>query len=119
MMRKAQASARGSVVEADIEAFARPMTPGDIFDETAGPGAHLAEGTRRMIQTACRRWLGFLKANYPEALLGTARRPHHAGARARLHRPPQSRDGRTTVAIVVDNLYYAARLIAPEQIGGG
>ena len=28
---------------ADIEAFASAFTPGDIFDETAGPGAHLAE----------------------------------------------------------------------------
>jgi len=42
---------------ADIEAFARVYEPGDVFDETAGPGAHLAEGTRRMIQTAWRRWL--------------------------------------------------------------
>jgi hypothetical protein len=44
---------------ADIEAFVSAFAPGDIFDETAGPGAHLAEGTRRMIRTAYRRWLGF------------------------------------------------------------
>ena len=44
----------------DVEAFALVYRPGDPFDETAGPGAHLAEGTRRMIRTAWRRWLGFL-----------------------------------------------------------
>ena len=46
---------------ADIEAFAKAFEPGDIFDETAGPGAHLAEGTRRMIQdrlSALARLLG-------------------------------------------------------------
>ena len=42
----------------------RVHEPGDIFDETAGPGAHLAEGTRRMIKTAYRRWLGFLKEHH-------------------------------------------------------
>ena len=54
---------------ADIEAFAIAFAPGDIFDETAGPGAHLAEGTRRMIRTAYRRWLGFLKEHYSADLL--------------------------------------------------
>ena len=29
---------------ADIEAFASAYEPGDIFDETAGPGAHLCGG---------------------------------------------------------------------------
>ena len=32
--------------ETDIEAFARAYAPGDMFDDTGGPGAHLAEGTR-------------------------------------------------------------------------
>ena len=53
----------------DIEAFAMVYEPGDVFDETAGPGAHLAEGTRRMIRTAWRRWLGFLAEHYPDELL--------------------------------------------------
>ena len=30
--------------EADREAFRAAYEPGDVFDETAGPGAHLAEG---------------------------------------------------------------------------
>ena len=46
--------------EADREAFRRAYEPGDVFDETAGPGAHLSEGTRRIIRTTYRRWLGFL-----------------------------------------------------------
>jgi hypothetical protein len=38
--------------ETDIEVFLRAYEPGDIFDETGGPGAHLAEGTRKIIRTA-------------------------------------------------------------------
>ncbi|MBN9023312.1 MAG: hypothetical protein J0H08_14725 [Rhizobiales bacterium] len=52
--------------EADRQAFAAAYLPGDIFDDTAGPGAHLAEGTRRMVETVYRRWLGFLMGEYPE-----------------------------------------------------
>jgi hypothetical protein len=100
---------------ADIEAFASAFAPGDIFDETAGPGAHLAEGTRRMIRTAYRRWLGFLKEHCSGDLLQAPAdriRPDrvrafidHLGAEV----------GSTTVAINIDNLCYAARLIAPER----
>ena len=32
--------------EADRAAFRAAYEPGDVFDGTAGPGAHLAEGTR-------------------------------------------------------------------------
>jgi len=52
----------------DIRAFVEAYLPGDIFDETAGPGAHLSEATRRMIHTAWRRLLGFLTSSCPEAL---------------------------------------------------
>src|SRR5436190_8149734 len=55
--------------QADRAAFRAAYEPGDLFDGTAGPGAHLAEGTRRMIGFGYRRWLGLLKANYPEDLL--------------------------------------------------
>jgi hypothetical protein len=54
--------------EADRAAFRVAYEPGDPFDETAGPGAHLAEGTRRMTKFSYRRWLGFVKANYPDDL---------------------------------------------------
>ena len=33
--------------EADRAAFRAAYEPGDLFDGTAGPGAHLAEGTRQ------------------------------------------------------------------------
>jgi hypothetical protein len=45
--------------EADCDAFRAAYKPGDVFDETAGPGAHLADGTREMIRLVYRRWLGF------------------------------------------------------------
>jgi hypothetical protein len=54
--------------EADRAAFRAAYEPGDVFDGTAGPGAHLSEGTRKMIEIYYRRWLGFLKANYPDDL---------------------------------------------------
>ena len=100
---------------ADIEAFASAFTPGDIFDETAGPGAHLAEGTRRMIKTAYRRWLGFLKEHYSGDLLqAPADRIRPDVARAFIeHLGAEVKP--TTVAINIDNLHYAARLIAPER----
>jgi hypothetical protein len=52
--------------EADRAAFRAAYEPGDVFDETSGPGAHLAEGTRKAIEFTYRRWLAFLKANYPD-----------------------------------------------------
>jgi hypothetical protein len=50
--------------EADRDAFRAAYEPGDVFDETAGPGAHLSEGTRKMIQVGYRRWLGFFNTNH-------------------------------------------------------
>jgi hypothetical protein len=101
--------------EADVRAFANAYEAGDLFDETAGLGAHLTEGTRRMIRTAYRRWLGFLKEWYPSDLLKpladriTPERVRtfidHLGGEVRP----------TTVAHVVDNLCYAARLMAPRN----
>ena len=54
--------------EADRQSLRAAYEPGDIFDETAGPGAHLAESSRKAIKFAYRRWLGFLKANYADDL---------------------------------------------------
>jgi integrase/recombinase XerD len=87
--------------------------PGDIFDETAGPGAHLAEGTRKAIWFACRRWLGFLKENYPDDLSkAPAERITPEQVRAYIeHLSAEMRP--TSVAITVGRLYAAARLIAP------
>jgi len=101
--------------EDDLKAFEKVYEPGDLFDETAGPGAHLAEGTRRIIRTACRRWLGFVSAHYPEDLLkAPADRITPERVRALIdHLREEVRP--TTVAHVVYNLCYAARLMAPER----
>jgi integrase/recombinase XerD len=100
---------------ADIAAFAKAYEPGDIFDETAGPGAHLAEGTRRMIQTAYRRWLGFLTEHRPGALLEPPPERITPDRLRDLKEHLSVEVRATTVAHVVDNLHYAARLIAPER----
>jgi hypothetical protein len=100
---------------ADREAFRAAYEPGDIFDETAGPGAHLSEGTRRTIETAYRRWLGFLNAKYPEDLL-KPRADRITQERVRSFVDQLSHEVRwTTIAHVIDNLCYAARLIAPAD----
>jgi hypothetical protein len=99
--------------EVDREAFRAAYEPGDVFDETAGPGAHLAEGTRTWIRFTYRRWLGFLKTNYPDDLsLPPAERITPARVRAFIeHLSAEMRP--TSVAITVGRLYAAARLIAP------
>jgi hypothetical protein len=100
---------------ADIEAFAIAFAPGDIFDETAGPGAHLVEGTRRMIRTAYGRWLGYLKEHYPDDLrLAPAERISPDRVRVFIDHLT-TEVAPATVAIVIDNLCYAACLIAPGR----
>jgi hypothetical protein len=101
--------------KADIEAFAEVYEPGDMFDETAGPGAHLGDGTRKMIGTAYRRWLGFLKEHHPDGLLAPPADRITLDRVRRFVRHLEKENKSTSVAIVIDNLCYAARLIAPER----
>jgi integrase/recombinase XerD len=100
---------------ADHAAFEAAYAPGDIFDDTSGPGAYLAEGSRRMIGTVYRRWLGFLKQTHPEdLLLAPIDRLTPDRVRAfieclRVEVKP------TTLAIAGSNLLYTARLFAPRR----
>ena len=89
--------------------------PGDLFDGTAGPGAHLAEGTRKAIEFTYRRWLGFLNANYPDDLsIAPADRITPERVRAFIdYLSPQIKPN--TVAITVQRLRAAARLINPTM----
>ena len=99
--------------DADREAFRRAYQPGDIFDENRGPGAHLSQGWRRMIETTYRRWLGFLAEYYSgELLKPLADRITPELVRAFVeHLSAEVRA--TTVALSIANLHAAARLIAP------
>lgn len=99
--------------EADREAFCAAYEPGDVFDETAGPGAHLSPGTREMIKVGYRRWLAYLKANYPDDLsLPPAERIKPQRVRSFIeHISAETKP--SSVAIVVQSLYAAAKLIAP------
>ena len=77
--------------EADIEAFASAYEPGDIFDESRGPGAHPRRGHAQDDQDRLAALAGLfgraLSGRSPEA----AGRPHYARPGARLHRPPWCR----------------------------
>jgi integrase/recombinase XerD len=99
--------------EADREAFRAAYEPGDVFDETAGPGAHLAEGTRVMIRTTYRCWLGFLKVScLDDFSLPPAERITPERVRAFIdHLSGGNRA--TSIALNVAQLCTAARLIAP------
>ena len=101
--------------DADIQAFETVYAPGDIFDETNGSGAHLAEGTRRFIETTYRRWLGFLRKNHAEdLLLAPAQRITAIRVRSFIEQI-RIEVRATTVATGVGGLHYAARLIAPNE----
>lgn len=104
--------------DADRHAFDHAFAPGDIFDETCGPGAHLAAGTRKMVTTVYRRWLGYLDGATPAVLeLDPAARITLPRVRAFVeHLEAEVRP--TTVAHCARNLHYAARLIAPETNWG-
>jgi integrase len=99
--------------EADHKAFRSVYEPGDVFDDTAGPGAHLSDGSRRMIRCIYRRWLGFLNAKYPDDLsIPPAERITPERVRGFIE--DLIADTRaSTVAIASARLYDAARLIAP------
>ena len=100
--------------EPDREAFRAAYEPGDVFDETAGPGAHVSEGTRKMINFSYRRWLGYLKSNYPDDLsLPPAARIKPQRVRGFIeHLSAQSKP--ITIATAVHLLHAAAKLIAPS-----
>jgi integrase/recombinase XerD len=99
--------------EVDREAFRAAYESGDIFDGTAGPGAHLAEATRGAIRFTYRRWLAFLKAHYPDDLsMPPAERITPERVRAFVDHL-SAEIGASSVAAAYDRLYAAARLIAP------
>jgi integrase len=100
--------------EADRIAFAKAYEPGDVFDETNGPGSHHSEGWRRMVRTSYRRWLAFLKEHYPADLL-RAPAMRITPERVRFFVEHLSGEVRpSTVAIEIANIYAAAQLISPE-----
>jgi integrase/recombinase XerD len=104
----------GEWPEVDRTVFEAAFAPGDVFDETAGPGAHLAEPTRGMIRFAYRRWLGFLKTNYPDDFsMDPAGRITPERVRAYIENL-SAEVKPTTVTAAIGRLYAAARLIAPK-----
>jgi hypothetical protein len=99
--------------EADRAAIQTACEPGDIFDESPGPGTHHSEGWRRMILTTYRRWLGFLAAHRSADLL---KPPVDRITPQRIrdfieHIEAEVRP--MTVSMAVAHLHCFARLVAP------
>lgn len=100
---------------ADHAAFDAAYRPGDIFDETLGPGAHHSEGTRRIMRTIWRRWLGFLADHYPSDLMKPPAE-RITPERVRTFVEYLSGEvGSTSVAMTVAQLYAATSLTAPAM----
>jgi len=99
--------------QADREAFRAAYQPGDVFDETAGPGAHLSEATREMIRSTYRRWLGFLKSSHPDDFsMSPTERIAPERVRAFINHL-SAEVSPSSVAIAGAQFYSAAQLIAP------
>src|SRR5262245_53136073 len=98
----------------DHAAFEIAYAPGDIFDASNGPGAHLAEGTRRMIRTDYGRWLAFLQKADPSAFrVAPAGRISPERVQAFIERLALEVRP-TSLAFTIGNLLCAARLFAPD-----
>jgi len=101
--------------QTDHEAFLKVYALGDIFDDTAGPGVHLADGTRGHIEMVYRRWLGFLNNHHQAALLlppaDRITLHHIRGFIEELNVTNRT----TSILAVIDKLHLGARLIAPSQ----
>ena len=67
-MRRSKHLPKRCMPSADVEIFRKAYTPGDLFEETGGRGAHFTPGMRKMIDTAYRRYLGFLSEYQPYEL---------------------------------------------------
>ncbi len=101
--------------DADMQAFKAVYAPGNIFDETNGPGAHLAQGTRCTIETTYRRWLGYLHLNKTDDLqLSPTTRITPARVRTFIEQI-RTEVRPTSVTFNINGLFYAARLIAPHK----
>ena len=112
-MRTLKYLPEGGWPEADRNALHAAYEPGDIFDGTVGPGAYLAETSRKAIKYAYGQWLGFVKANSPDEFsMAPPVRITPQRVRAFIEHLMTERKP-TSVAIAVAHLYFAARLIAP------
>lgn len=100
--------------DADRQAFDRAFEKGDIFDETAGCGVHLSEGTKTFVEMVYRRWLGFITARHPGDL---DIEPGKRLTRERIEQfvtdlEPTYRS--TSILATIGGLHHAARLIEPD-----
>jgi integrase/recombinase XerD len=101
--------------EADIEAFRKGYLEGDPFDGGGGGGSHWTKGTRLYVETAYRRWLGFLDCQDPSSLaLCSEDRIDRSRVRSFIEHLQQEVRS-TTVCLNVEGLLAAAQMIAPER----
>ncbi|MEW9837521.1 tyrosine-type recombinase/integrase [Mesorhizobium marinum] len=93
--------------------FEAARQPRDIFDEDDAAHGNWSAGTWRQVETAYRRWLGFLQSEHPEELLllPEARITPERVRGFVEHLALSIRD--TSIVINLDGLLMAARFLAP------
>lgn len=101
-----------SFPDADLKALRAAYEPGDVFDDTVGPGTHLAPGTRKTILTAYRRWLGFLSLD--ERAAPPVDRITRARVRAYVDHLSADLQP-NSIAAYLAGLFYFARFAAPTH----
>jgi site-specific recombinase XerD len=94
--------------------FEAARQPRDIFDENPAPCAGWSAGTWQQVETAYRRWLGFVKLYHPEDL----RLPPEARiAKVRVRSFVEHLEATvraTSIVINLNGLVMAAYLLAPD-----
>jgi len=99
----------------DRSAWAAAFKPGDLFEGDAGPGAHMAHGSRKFLTYGYARWLAYLSAKHPELLdEPPSARVHKTVLRGYIA-DLQCDLSDTSVAIHLHQLYMAIGLIAPNH----
>ena len=98
--------------EADLKVFRVANGQGDVFDVPSGAADHLAAGTRKLLLTAYRRWLGFLPEE--ELAASPADRINPDVVRAYVDRL-RAEVRPTSVAINVQGLLHVARMMDRGQ----
>ena len=112
-MRRSKHLPLNCIPSADVDLFREAYMPGDIFEDSGGRGAHFTFGMRKMVETAYRRWLGFLGKEHPHEL---ALAPAQRITRKRVSEYVRLllEDMKpVSAAICVEGLFYVAGFAAP------
>jgi integrase len=94
--------------------FEAARQPRDIFDENVAPHAGWSDGTWQQVETAYRRWLGFVKLYHPEDLQLPPEARITKGRVRSFVQHLEASVRTTSIVINLNGLVMAAHLLAPD-----